>query len=404
MLSQLNWRRGSIVILFSFIAALATSPGQTFLVSLFVSPMSRDLQISPADLAWLYGIATLAGAIFLPWLGRQVDSIDLLKMGALASAFLLSGCVVASIATSSLSILVSYFLLRLAGPGLLSHISASGVARYFHRERGVALALAALGFAVGEGLLPLLTSESIGAIGWRSTFAALGFAMWLAFILAAYFVRGRTRLRYPRSKDAKIPMPVAPNNVRRDPAFWCIVLCLAIPAGTETALLFHQSTLARFSNLSPIVFAQGFLVYAVVQIPSSIVGGKLIDRHGSTIALLTHSLPMLIGIGLLGFCQTPWTVWVFLAGLSMTAAVNSLLRTTSLAERYGSERVGTTRSLLSTTIVAFNALSPPLLGMFLAFCSSMPKILLTCGGALIAAVVALTPIFQRPHVKEKFEG
>ena len=395
MLSLVTWRRGYVVILFAFAAALATSPGQTFLVSLFVSPMSHELQISEADLAWLYGIGTLAGAIFLPWLGRQIDSVDLLKVSALASTFLLVGCIVASTASSRLAVLIAYFLVRIAGPGLLSLISAASIARYFHRERGVALALAALGFAVGEGLLPLVTSESIWEIGWRSTFAVLGIVTWLTLILAGYFVRGRTRLRIPRNRDVNISEPITSKGVKTNAAFWCIVICLAIPSGTETALLFHQSTIARLSNLSPLVFAQGFIVYAIVQIPSSILGGKLIDQHGSSVALLIHSLPMLAGLGLFSLFPKPWTAWIFLAGLSMTAAVNSLLRTTSLVERYGSAKVGTTRSLLSTTNVIFNAVGPPVLGILLAFGNSISEILFACAATLIVGVIALMPIVAR---------
>ena len=44
------------------------------------------------------------------------------------------------------------------------------MARYFDTQRGRAIAVATMGFAAGEALLPFLAVASISVIGWRWTY------------------------------------------------------------------------------------------------------------------------------------------------------------------------------------------------------------------------------------------
>ncbi|MFN3389870.1 MAG: MFS transporter [Allosphingosinicella sp.] len=56
----------------------------------------------------------------------------------------------------------------------MSHTAMTASARYFEKDRGKALALANLGHAAGEALLPLAAVFLIALIGWRYSFLASG--------------------------------------------------------------------------------------------------------------------------------------------------------------------------------------------------------------------------------------
>jgi MFS family permease len=61
-------------------------------------------------------------------------------------------------------------MLRQFGQGLTSHSGLTSIARYHANDRGKAIALAAIGFAIGEALLPLLALFAIAKWGWRDTY------------------------------------------------------------------------------------------------------------------------------------------------------------------------------------------------------------------------------------------
>jgi MFS family permease len=360
-------RRHTPVLIFVFTAALVTSPGQTYLLSLFVDRICADLHLTSVNLAATYGLATLLSAGALPWLGRLCDEADLLKFSLVCSTLILVGCVTAAVAQSSLVIFLGYFWLRLAGPGLLANVSATGVARYFYRDRGLILAFASLGLALGEALLPATMVASIANLGWRLSFASLGVFAWLLMLGAQLLVRRRKRLRQTSRRRLKsVNGQRHPDRVRFTIKLVGITAALTLPAAIETGLLFYQGTLARLKHLPLSTFSVAFIGYAVTQLPLSFLGGRLIDRYGSALVLILHTLPAMAGIAAFAYSDAVWGVWALLVGLSATGAVNYILRTTRLVEEYGSHRVGAARGLLSMVMTVGNAVGPPMLGaMFL---------------------------------------
>ena len=62
---------------------------------------------------------------------------------------------------------VVIFALRLCGQGMTSHIAVVAMARWFDAERGRALSIAALGFSVGEAVLPIVFVVLLGFLDCR---------------------------------------------------------------------------------------------------------------------------------------------------------------------------------------------------------------------------------------------
>ncbi len=52
---------------------IMTSPGQSYVVSIFIEHFIKDLGISRTLVSTLYTGATLAGSFALPFVGRQID-------------------------------------------------------------------------------------------------------------------------------------------------------------------------------------------------------------------------------------------------------------------------------------------------------------------------------------------
>ena len=79
-------RQAAPALGFGFLLAFGSSAGQTFFISLFAGHLQAELGLSHGDFGGLYGLATLASAGALLWLGGLADRFDLAKLGVLALA------------------------------------------------------------------------------------------------------------------------------------------------------------------------------------------------------------------------------------------------------------------------------------------------------------------------------
>ena len=72
--------------------AFWSSPGQTFLISLFSGEIRAELDLSDGEFAGIYSLATLASAIVMIWSGSLVDRLDLKRLSIAIVFGLAIGC------------------------------------------------------------------------------------------------------------------------------------------------------------------------------------------------------------------------------------------------------------------------------------------------------------------------
>ena len=139
---------------FGALHSFGSSFGQTFLVALFVPFISASLALNETEFANIYAGITIASALCLPVVGRWIDKVDILSYSIATMALLALGCVMIAVADNVWMLIAALFVLRLAGQGLMTHVSMTGIARYFSRNRGRALAIASFGFTWQRRLCP----------------------------------------------------------------------------------------------------------------------------------------------------------------------------------------------------------------------------------------------------------
>jgi MFS family permease len=350
-------------VAYGFAFTLGSSVGQTFFISLFVPALLAATGASSGELAALYSAATLLSALALPLLGRLIDRIDIARYGLLAGAGTLAGCLLVAAATDPLVAFVALFLLRLFGQGLLPHVGVTGAARYLTAQRGRALSLIGLGYSAGEGLLPLIATAMIAIVGWRTTYAGAGVAVGAVLIpLATLLILKDAAFRRAEPELPGKADEATERSLLRSAAFWCYLPSLALPSLAMTALLFVQGIIAASKGLSLQEFAAGFVGYALVQIPASLLVGAAVDRYGSRIALLLHLLPLAVGAAMLASSKQLYAAWTYLALAGATAAASSILRTSFVAELVPVSRLGAARSLVGSILVMAAAAGPALYG------------------------------------------
>ncbi len=358
---------------FGFLFAFFSSPGQTFVISLFVPSINAAFELEAATLGTLVSFATLTGALMLPFLGRFIDSVPIRRYGALVALFLACACALAAAAPALPVLFVALVGLRLGGQGLMTHTAATVGGRYFGAARGKALGLISIGHSVGEALFPITVVTLIALLGWRGGYLALGAALLLVCLPASLLlVRGiETRPPPPRPANAPPETPAAGEWSRRDVVrsgyFYAMLPATLCYGFISTGIIFHQTLIAFEKGWAMEWMALSFVAYAVASIVGLILIGPATDRYSARRLYPYHLLPLCLGLGVLAVGDHPLmaTLFFVLNGLSSGAA--RTLRTAVWAEAYGTRHLGAVRSLIASLQSLSTALAPGLFGWAFVF-------------------------------------
>ena len=382
--------------MFGMLMTFSSSFGQTFFISLFVPAWEQEFALGSGMFGSLYSLATLMSAALLPVVGRWVDEIDLRRYALAVAIGLGFSCLSLALVGNPWHLLLALFGLRLFGQGLCGHIASTTMARRFQRERGKALSISALGYPIGEGIVPTLGILAIAGLGWRATSLVDGGLVALVLIpLIVWFLAPR-ELRRPPTNHAATAVDDPDekewtrSHVLRDWRFYALLPnYLIIPFGV-TGLIIHQIRLAEFKGWSMATFAYAFTGFAVARIIGSLLIGPAIDRWGARRLFPVIAFPMAVGIGLLMAFDSPWTALAYLsltgASIGMASGTGSAL----WAELYGIRHLGAIKSLGSSLAVFGTALSPALFGWILDAEFSFQLILgATIGLSVLASAISL---------------
>ena len=407
---------------FGALHSFGSSFGQTFLVALFVPFISASLALNETEFANIYAGITIASALCLPVVGRWIDKVDILSYSLATMALLALGCVMISLAGNVWMLIAALFVLRLAGQGLMSHVSMTGIARYFSRSRGRALAIASFGFPLAEAILPANLLALIAAFGWRYTYA--GSAVFILVILlpaAIWLIRGDTKFRKaptrspaksnespntsaatnaaPSNADStESPSPDVPSDHPRlfkSLYVWFCMPMLAAPPLIMTALFFHQGAISTHKEIELGWFAAGFTVFAVTSVLGAFGSGPLIDKHSARRLFPWHLIPMMVGIAILALTTTPWVILIYMGLVGITVGFATTLRTAIIPELVPLDEIGAVRSTLTAVMVLASAMGPAIYGwMFAADISIAMMLVVTL---IASAVVSIGSWFsERP--------
>lgn len=356
---------------FGFALAFASSVGQTFFIGLFGPDIQQAFDLSKTEWGAIYMVGTLASAAVFTWTGKLIDRMDLRLYSVTVCGLLALACVGLALANSLAMLVAVIFLLRQAGQGLASHVAITSMGRYFDAGRGRAIALASLGFAAGEALLPIVVVLAIAAIGWRWTYAGAGLILALtllpalAWLLADHPARHQA---YVHSLQAQSDADNVPGQgwtrrtVLRDPRFLMVLPGVVAPPLILTAMFFHHLTLADAKGWSHAWITGSYGFYAAAGILASLVAGRLVDRFGAAKVLPFMLPPLAAGLLLIAWLDAAWIAWPYLCLLGINTGLLVAPASALWAELYGSANLGAIRSLVTALNVFASALGPVILG------------------------------------------
>ncbi len=355
-----TWLAGGVLLTF------CSSVGQTFFISLFAGQIRSDFDMSHGEFGFLYMLATLGSAITLIWLGKIVDHIEVTRLAKFLILALAGAAFLISIAQNWLVLLVAIYLLRLFGQGMLTHTALVAMGRWFHAERGRAVAITTTGHQLGEGLLPILMVSLLVLVNWRIAWllAAVGLLLLALPLSHKLLAVARTPTSAEREQSERGKQWTR-AEVLKDVPFWMVCTGVLAPAFIGTSVFFHQVHLAQIKLWAPTVVASSFVVMSVTSIGVGLLVGQLIDRFSARIMLPLFLCPLGIGCASLGYFDTPWSMQVFMFFLGASYGISSAVFGSIWPEIYGTRHLGSIRAIVSAAMVFASALGPGITGWFI---------------------------------------
>lgn len=403
---------GWVIVALSIIAYIFVIGTVHSSFSIFVVPVSNELQLSRAEMNTVLVLLSAGAAIFAPFVGRMVDRMP-------ARLIMIAGTVLVSASIFALSLSRSPLLsaLIIAVPLALGYVAAGSltmtvlIARWFVAQRARAMALSTVGMSLAGICMPPLVGFLVEQSGWRLTLAILAVTLAVVLLLLTVLVRER-----PGPKDLEKgwhapPGPLSASQASTAPAskppasvagvlskphFWALGGGVAIMLGVLQALSISMVPLAVQSGLSllqsttllTLFGAGGFggmLLFAAV--------GDRVDRLHLlivlclVIALINAVLLTGDGYTLLATC----VVALGLASGPVTPAFFALL-----ADRFGTASFGTVRGLMTPLISVVGMIALRLAGEI--FDRTGGYAAMFAGSIAVLLLAALFLLLGRPRI------
>ncbi len=381
------------VIIFGFIFTFFSSFGQSFFLGLFNSSIRDALSITHGQFGSIYASATLLSSIFLIWIGKKIDDVNILKFASYVIIFLSASCFIFSKISSVIFLFIGIFLMRLAGQGLSSHTATTTVSRFFEKSRGRALSTCWLGLSLAEFMMPVLIVFLLTFIEWRDIWVSISILVILVLPAATFILVKEVRL--DTREGNKI---VKSNNeikqwrrieVLKDYRFYIICMTMVAMPWIATGSFVYQSFISSSKEWGPYVIAQSFMAYSILSVITLFISGFLIDKFSSRKLLIYMNIPLFFGTIVLYFFDSPFFSFVFFGLLGVTNGLANVLGSSTWAEIYGVKYIGSIKALTTALMVFSTAFGTALFGLLIDIGFSIEQIAVVSGTYIFCSIIFL---------------
>jgi sugar phosphate permease len=396
-------RSNSRFLGFGFLLAFLSSAGQTYFIGVFGAGIQSDFGLDAGSWGRIYMIGTLASALVINWTGSLIDRVDLRVFTTVTLLGLTVACLVMGAVTSPLLLVIAIFMLRQFGQGLSSHASITSMARYHDADRGKAIALAAIGFAFGEAMLPVAGLYASQIWGWRQTYYIVALAVLCSITLALWLLKGHSQRHAmhtdaldKRSREENVQSDYTRRDVLSEARFYFMLPAMIAPSMIGTALFFFPTEIASAKNWSSLWLTGNYWLYSLVSVAITIYSGILIDRFSARRVVPLFLLPLALALVVVNLSDHPFMVWPYMLLMGISSGLYFTGFSALWAELYGARHLGAIKSMTNAIMVFSSALGPALVGTLLEWQMSFLAISIMLAAFCVVATVLLVYILRTP--------
>lgn len=360
----------------AMMAAIATSPGQTFGVSIFNEPLRVEMQLTHGQLALAYMLGTLIGAMPITWFGRLMDRYGIRRMTLLVVSLFAAACAFVSFSWNWYSLVLAFSLLRMLGPGALSLMSANLLPFWFQRRLGTVEGLRQTAMALAMAVIPAINLWLVNEVGWRGAYVVLGLAVLAIWPIFWFMLRNRPSdveqhldgghgLKHQHPDGSSLPqveLGFSLSQALRTSVFWAALLNGSLYSLIHTGVFFCLLPILAEQHLDAKYGAWMLMAFAISLAVNQMIGGWLSDRVKPAYQMIAGQILFSVGLGLLYLANS--SVEVLIAGVVMGAAQGYFFAASNplWARYFGLPHLGAIRGFLMSFHVALSSIGPVLVG------------------------------------------
>ncbi len=368
-MSYLNFLRDNwSFLLAGVILTFSSSYGQTFFISIFADQIKAAHGLTDGGWGLSYTIATTASAVVMIWAGALTDRFRIRALSVWVMLGLAVACLMMTQAPAVWWLVLTVFLLRFTGQGMLSHLAVVAMARWFVATRGKALSIASIGFSIGTAFLPIIFAALLLTTDWRILWLICAAVLLLTIPVVTRLLRQERTPQSMAEESEALGMDSrhwTRAEVLRHPVFWLLVPALLGPPAWGTALWFQQVHIADVKGWSHVAFVALFPLSTAVTVAATFGCGWAIDRFGSARILPFYMLPFAVAFFVTGAASTIYMAAIGLAVLGIGQGIQSTLASAFWAEFFGTRHLGAIKAAAGAIMVFGSAIGPGISGVII---------------------------------------
>ncbi len=347
---------------FGWLLTLFSSFGQTYLISLYIPDLIKVFDLSEGAFGNIYAVCTVTAGFIMLTVGYTIDHYPVKRVTYLTILGLIVSLLTLGSAFHPAMLFLAITGLRLTGQGLMGHIGQTVMSREFYYNRGKALSITSLGYSVGEALFPFLINLLIVYMGWRYTAFASG---GILLLFLASLTRKNLSL-YDQNK------PTTTTSLKQlssdylsyliDKRFSVLAPAIFVIPFTVSGIFFFQYIIAENREWNTSLYSTFFIGFALSRFIFTLMGGLWVDKFTSFTLYRLYLFPLFLGLIPLALWEHILGGLIFLLLAGGTVGMSGPVKSSLFAELYGTEKLGTVRSLFTMLLVVSAAMGPLLFG------------------------------------------
>lgn len=390
-------------LLVAFLIQATGAGALSYSYSVIAVPLAETYDASRMVLMLGLTCMTLGAGVISPMAGIAIDRLSLRLIMVFAILMTALGFVALSLTTAMWQVPTIYGLVFCFGYVLLGPLSASTLlARWFTRNRGIALGIAGAGTSFGGFLFPPLITWLTEVLGWRVALQSFaGLIALIAIPVALLAVDRPASKGYTPSRDIGSDEEAdrgdrfsSTDAIMRHRSFWLIAVSVGFLFAAFTATVGSLMPFMLDNGATREQSAMLIANLALAAVPGTLLFGWCADRFDVRLALA--AIMALAAVGLVLFWGSPSMSRMMAGSLILGLGGGGMLPVWSsvLAQVYGVLNYGRVMGLMAPVLLPFNLLTPPFAGWIrdvsgsyhLAFVSFVVMLLLA---------IALVPLIER---------
>jgi MFS family permease len=381
------------VVVVACAVMLGITYGLMYSYSVFFKPLADTFNWDRATVSLIYSASmVIRGAISIGT-GYLADRYGASKIMVVCSLLIGLGLVLSSRAHYLWQFFLTYAVIEAIGLSGTFGIGTAIVARWFTKNRGLALGIVSSGSGLGTLLIVPGTERLIDAVEWPQAFLICGIVAGVVMTGAALLLR--------QPPDAGIPLPHNHNvpegketdrapdatvgQALKDPRMMLLMAAFLFFFFSIQIVMVHLVNYATDIHVSPLVAASFISVIGGASIASRLSIGAWSDRIGIHNSLILTRIFLVIAYICLIFTRPLWSFYVFAVLFSIPYGGEIPQIPLYIGKYFGTKSMATLVGLNVFVITIGGAIGPWLAGtIFDSTDSYRPAFIVGTAAALIS--------------------